>query len=103
MNLLLARKSLRWTVWLCAIPLAAFGQDRRIVAEPKAPPICTVIQAQITYGPGVVNLMLTGEDVTTKDIRGTAIVTACSDVVFVPFGAQAWSDTSTEQPLRVTQ
>jgi polygalacturonase len=52
--------------------------------------------ALITYGPGPVNFRLTGEDVATKDVPGTAMVTGCSDAVFLPFGAQASLDNSTE-------
>jgi polygalacturonase len=48
--------------------------------------------ALITYGPGAVNFKLTGEDVATRDVPGTAIVTGCSDAVFVPFGARASLD-----------
>jgi hypothetical protein len=55
--------------------------------------------ALVSYGPGDVNFRLTGEDVASNDVPGTAIVTGCSDARFVPFGAQTSLDNNTEQPI----
>jgi polygalacturonase len=59
--------------------------------------------ALIPYGSGAVNFRLTGEDVATKDEPGTTIVTGYRDAVFLPFGAQASLNNSTEQLLRATR
>ena len=57
--------------------------------------------AQVSYGPGAVNFRLVGEDVATKILPGPASEPGCSDAVFLPFGAQASLDNSTERPLSV--
>jgi hypothetical protein len=52
--------------------------------------------ALITYRLGAGHFRLTSEDVVTEGEPGTAMVTGCSDAVFLPFGAQASLDNSTE-------
>lgn len=76
MNLLLVCKGFRRAVWLCVMPFAAFAQDRRIVIEPKAPPVCTVLRARLALHDG----RLSGDDESKLDTdRIQQAINACRE------------------------